>query len=215
MFTGLIEEKGKVTRTQRGPGGFRLCIEAPVVAQDTSVGDSVSVNGACLTAVSVSAPVIQFDVVKETAERSTLGDLVRGQAVNLERPLRAGARMGGHMVLGHVDAIGVIREIRRAAGSKTFRFDAPQEVTAYVVQKGSIAVDGISLTIADCGSDWFSVAVIPHTLANTTLGKSSVGGKVNLEADIIGKYVSKFAGKATAGSDERMLDLLSAGGFLE
>jgi len=211
MFTGLIEEKGKVVRAQPG----RLAVEARVVTEEARIGDSIAVNGVCLTAVSVSGSMLEFDVSPETMKRSTLGDLRPGQSVNLERPLRAGARMGGHMVLGHVDGIGVIREIRKLGGETVFRFEAPAEVMRFVVEKGSIAVDGISLTIADYGNDWFTVAVIPHTLQATTLGERSAGSGVNLETDIIGKYVLKFMGKSAAVSDDRMLDLLERGGFLE
>jgi len=213
MFTGLVEEKGKIVRAQPSANGLRLTVEARVVTDGTVIGDSIAVNGTCLTAVSVSGSMLEFDAVRETVERSTLGDLKPGQPVNLERALRAGARMGGHMVLGHVDGIGVIREIRKAGGETVFRFEASPEVMRFVVEKGSIAVDGISLTIADYGRDWFSVAVIPHTLGATTLGDRSVGGRVNLETDIIGKYVLKFVGKSD--SDDRLMSLLDKGGFLD
>jgi len=215
MFTGLIEEKGKVIRTEPGPGGMRLTVEARMISGDVKLGDSVSVNGACLTAVEVSPPMLKFDVVRETVERSTLGRLKPGDSVNLERPLRAGDRLGGHMVLGHVDGIGTVREIRKAAGETVLRFEAPPEIMQYIVQKGSIAVDGISLTVADLGPNWFAAAVIPHTLANTTLGEATVGSKVNLETDIIGKYVHKFVGKRSAALDEILVSKLSEGGFME
>ncbi|HUV04476.1 MAG TPA: riboflavin synthase [Armatimonadota bacterium] len=215
MFTGLIEEKGKVIRAEPGPGGMRLTVEAPEVSRDVKLGDSVAVNGACLTAVEVSRPMLTFDIVRETVERSTLGRLRPGDAVNLERPLRAGDRLGGHMVLGHVDGIGAVREIRKSGGEMIFRFEAPVEIMKYVVQKGSLAVDGISLTVAELGPDWFSVAVIPHTLVSTTLGDAAAGSTVNLETDIIGKYVFKFVDRAAAASDKRFLDKLSEGGFME
>ena len=215
MFTGLIEEKGKVVRTESAAGGIRLVVEAPKVSGDMRVGDSVSVNGVCLTAVSVSAPTLKFDVVRETVERSTLGRLKPGNAVNLERPLRAGDRLGGHMVLGHVDGTGTLAEIRKSGGGTIFRFESPAEIMGYVVEKGSIAVDGISLTVADLGPNWFTVAIIPHTMASTTLGEASVGSEVNLETDIIGKYVYKFAGKSSAASDEALIGKLSEGGFME
>lgn len=213
MFTGLVEEKGKILRTQPSSSGLRLTIEAHAVAEGTAIGDSVAVNGVCLTAVSIKGRQIEFDVVRETVERSTLGDLKPGQAVNLERALRAGARMGGHMVLGHVDGVGIVREARGSGGEMLFRFETPAEVMRFVVEKGSIAVDGISLTVADLGRDWFTTAVIPHTLEATTLGDRSVGGRVNLETDIIGKYVLKFVGKPD--SDDRLMGLLEEGGFLD
>lgn len=215
MFTGLIEEKGKVIRIGPGPGGTRLLVEAARVSQDIKVGDSVSVSGVCLTVVEASPPMLTFDVVRETVERSALGRLKPGDTVNLERALRAGDRLGGHMVLGHADGVGVVREIRKSAGETIFRFEAPPEIMRFIVEKGSIAVDGISLTVADLGPSWFTVALIPHTLANTTLGEAAVGSVVNLETDIIGKYVFKFVAKAGGASDDRLLGKLSEGGFLE
>lgn len=215
MFTGLVEAKGEVIRIERGPNGnMRLTLASPEIFNDVSVGDSVAVDGVCLTAVSVHVPNADFDVVRETVERSTLGRLNVGDFVNLERALRLGERLGGHLVLGHVDGVGIIRDVRRITGSTLFRIDAPLEVMRYVVKKGSIAVDGISLTVADLGPTWFSVAVIPHTLEQTTLGAKSVGDTVNLETDIIGKYVEKFVAVDKA-SDDRILELLSEGGFLE
>lgn len=214
MFTGLIEEKGKVVRVSPSSGGLRLTVEAPKVSEDAKLGDSVAVNGTCLTAVEIAPPMLTFDAVRETVERSAIGRLRPGDGVNLERPLRAGDRLGGHMVQGHVDGIGVIREVRRAGTETVFRIEAPPEIMRYVVEKGSIAVDGISLTVADLGSDWFSVAVIPHTLANTTLCEETVSSAVNLETDIIGKYVYKFVSKEEVGSDQRLLDKLAEGGFL-
>ena len=190
-------------------------VEAAQVSQDIKVGDSVSVSGVCLTVVEASPSMLTFDVVRETVERSALGRLKPGDTVNIERALRAGDRLGGHMVLGHADGVGVVKEIRRAAGETIFRFEAPPEIMQFIVEKGSIAVDGISLTVADLGPSWFTVALIPHTLANTTLGEAAVGSVVNLETDIIGKYVFKFVAKAGGASDDRLLGKLSEGGFLE
>ena len=215
MFTGLIEEKGRVIRTEPAGGGLKLTVEARVVADGTKVGDSIAVNGACLTVVEAGSSSLKFDAVRETVERTTIGRLRPGNSVNLERPLRAGDRLGGHMVLGHVDGIGVIREIRKAGTETVFRFEAPPEIMQYVVEKGSIAIDGISLTVADLGPGWFVVAVIPHTLASTTLGDASVSGSVNLETDIIGKYVFKFTSKSAGSSDERLIRRLTEGGFME
>ena len=214
MFTGLIEEKGKITQASPSAGGLRLTVDAPVVSGDIKLGDSVAVNGVCLTAVEIAPPKLTFDVVRETVERSTLKNLRPGNSVNLERPLRVGDRLGGHMVLGHVDGIGTIREIRKSGCETLLRFEAQPEVMQYIVEKGSIAVDGISLTVADLGPSWFTVAVIPHTLAITTLGEDAVGSAVNLETDIIGKYVYKYVNKA-GGSDQRLLNKLSESGFLE
>lgn len=214
MFTGLIEEKGKVIRVESASGGSRLAVEARVVADGTKVGDSIAVNGACLTVIQAASSALTFDAVRETVERTTIGHLRSGDTVNLERPMRAGDRFGGHMVLGHVDGIGVIREIRKAGTETTFRFEAPPEIMHFVVEKGSIAVDGISLTIADLGPGWFTIAVIPHTLASTTLGDASVSGSVNLETDIIGKYVFKFVNKSAGSEDRRLLGKLAEGGFM-
>ena len=214
MFTGLVEEKGKVVRAEPAGGGLRLTVEARVVSEGTKVGDSIAVNGACLTVIEAAASSLKFDAVRETVERTTIGRLRPGSSVNLERPMKAGDRFGGHMVLGHVDGIGVIREIRKAGTETVFRFEAPPDIMRYVVEKGSIAVDGISLTIADLGPGWFAVAVIPHTLASTTLGEASVGGSVNLETDIIGKYVFKFVNKSAGLEDERLLGKLAEGGFM-
>lgn len=215
MFTGLIVEKGRIMRTSPNSGGLRLTVEAPEISKDVKIGDSVSVNGVCLTAVVISPPTIEFDVVRETVERSTLSALRPGDPVNLEPALRAGDRLGGHMVLGHVDGMGTVREISRRGGETVFRFDASPEIMQLVVEKGSIAIDGISLTVADYGSGWFSVAVIPHTLAATTLGDKSLGSNVNLETDIIGKYVYKYVGKSASASDERLMGKLAESGFLD
>ena len=214
MFTGLIEEKGKVVRATPGSGGMKLVIEAPGISKEVKLGDSVTINGVCLTAVEIAPPMLTFDVVRETVERSTIGRLRPGDPVNLEPALRAGDRMGGHIVQGHVDGIGVVREIRRSTADAVFRFEAPPEIMRFVVEKGSVAVDGVSLTVADVGSDWFTVAVIPHTLACTTLADTAVGGAVNLETDIIGKYVYKFVSKAEPDSDQRLLEKLAEGGYL-
>ena len=215
MFTGLIEEKGKVIRIESASGGLKLSVEARVVAEGTKVGDSIAINGACLTVIEAGTSSLRFDAVRETIERTTIGRLRPGNPVNLERPMKAGSRFGGHMVLGHVDGVGTIREIRKSGNETIFRFEAPPEIMQYVVEKGSIAVDGISLTIADLGPGSFAVAVIPHTLSSTTLGDSSVGGSVNLETDIIGKYVYKFTSKIASSSDELLIRKLSEGGFME
>lgn len=193
---------------------MKLTVEARVVADGTKVGDSIAVNGACLTVVQAASSALTFDAVRETVERTTIGRLRPSNSVNLERPLRTGDRFGGHMVLGHVDGIGVIREIRKAGNETLFRFEASPEIMQFIVEKGSIAVDGISLTVTDLGPGWFAVAVIPHTLANTTLGAASVGGSVNLETDIIGKYVFKFVNKSAGADEASLLGKLAEGGFM-
>lgn len=214
MFTGLIEEKGRIFRSSAVSGGLRLTVEAPLVSSDVKMGDSVAVNGVCLTAVEISPPLLVFDVVRETAVRSTLGQLRPGSAVNLERPLRVGDRLGGHMVLGHVDGIGTVDDIQKAGTETIFRFETDPAVIQYVVEKGSVAVDGISLTVVDVGTNWFTVAVIPHTLVSTTLGEASVGSNVNLETDIIGKYVFKYVQKLPSDREQQLMKKLAEGGFL-
>lgn len=215
MFTGLIEDTGRVVRTAPVGGGLRLTVEADSVSREARVGDSVSVNGVCLTVVEVAPPSAVFDVVSESVQRSTLGRLEPGDTVNLERSLRLGDRLGGHLVLGHVDGIGVVRDIRKQ-GTETFlRIECSPDIMQYVVEKGSVAVDGVSLTVARLHSGWFEVAVIPHTLEATSLGKAVMGSRVNLETDIIGKYVFKYVHGDGADSDRALLDQLERGGFLE
>lgn len=211
MFTGLVEDLGVVKAITRGTVS-RLIVASERVAANAYVGDSVAVNGVCLTVTSVSGDELIFDAVPETLSRSTLGSLRSGDRVNLESSLKAGSAIGGHFVQGHVDGVGVVESIRRMEDSATIRICAPREVMRYVVEKGSIAVDGISLTVASVDDSGFTVAVIPHTLEVTTLGLKRSGDKVNLEADIIGKYVEKFlAGRPSDGVTE---DLLRRAGFV-
>ncbi|MFL6244311.1 MAG: riboflavin synthase [Acidimicrobiia bacterium] len=193
MFTGIIEELGRVRAIDHREGGARLEIAARTVVADARVGDSISVNGCCLTVVDSGDGWWAGDVVIETLERTALGSLEAGEPVNLERPLRLSDQLGGHLVQGHVDAVGhVAAKSPLADGSTRFTFSAPPDVLRYVVRKGSVAVDGISLTVASLGDDAFDVAVIPHTLAVTTLGHKERGAPVNLEADLIAKYVERL-----------------------
>ena len=193
MFTGIIEELGRVRAIDRREGGARLEIAATTVVADARVGDSISVNGCCLTVVDSGDGWWAGDVVIETLERTALGSLEAGEPVNLERPLRMSDQLGGHLVQGHVDAVGhVAAKSPFADGSTRFTFSAPPDVLRYVVRKGSVAIDGISLTVASLADDTFDVAVIPHTLAVTTLGHKEQGAAVNLEADLIAKYVERL-----------------------
>ena len=196
MFTGLIEGVAKVVRLSPSGEAARLRLDLAALAEGVAVGDSVAVNGACLTATLATGPVVEFDVSAETMRVTTLGSLRASDEVNIERPLRVGDRLGGHFVLGHVDAVGAVAAIERAAGRVTLQVSAAPEVIACLVPKGSIAVDGISLTVADIGADRFSVAIIPHTLRSTTLHNRSAGDRVNIELDVIGKYVARL----TAGA---------------
>ncbi|HEY4396206.1 MAG TPA: riboflavin synthase [Acidimicrobiia bacterium] len=193
MFTGIIEELGSVRAIDRREGGARLEIAATTVLADARAGDSIAVNGCCLTVVDRGDDRWAADAVIETLERTALGSLEPGDSVNLERPLRLSDHLGGHLVQGHVDAVGhVAARTPLADGSTRFTFSAPSDVLRYVVEKGSVAVDGISLTVAALGDDSFDVAVIPHTLAVTTLGHKAPGAAVNLEADLIAKYVERL-----------------------
>jgi riboflavin synthase len=210
MFTGIIEGPGKVlSLTVTGAAG-RLRVELGAVAEGVRVGDSVSVDGACLTVARISGRVAEFDVSAETLRVSTLGSLAAGGEVNLERSLRVGDRLGGHFVLGHVDGVGRIERLQSEPGQVTLAVSAPPEILSCLIPKGSIAVDGISLTLADLSPERFTVAVIPHTLDHTTLRKKSAGDRVNLELDVIGKYVARFLSQRRAQSSGRLTE-----GFLE
>ena len=193
MFTGIIEELGRIRAIDHREGGARLEIEAETVLTDARVGDSIAVNGCCVTVVERGDGWWAADVVIETLERTALGALAQGEPVNLERPLRLSDHLGGHLMQGHVDAVGrVVARAPLADGSTRFTFAAPPALLRYVVEKGSIAVDGISLTVAALDDETFDVAVIPHTLAVTTLGHKDRGAAVNLEADLIAKYVERL-----------------------
>jgi riboflavin synthase len=189
MFTGLVEEVGSVASLDAGADGAHLAILAPLVREDLAIGDSVSVNGACLTVVALVGDGFAVECAPETMRRTALGSLGPGDPVNLERALRVGDRLGGHMVQGHVDATGTVMAAREEGQSVVLEIAAPAEVLRYVVEKGSVAVDGISLTVAARMPDRFAVALIPHTMAATTLGPDAVGRPVNLEADVVAKYV--------------------------
>jgi riboflavin synthase len=193
MFTGIVEELGTVVAVTPVGGGARLVIGAITVLDDAAIGASIAVNGCCLTVVELGEGVWAADAVTETLHHTALGALVPGDRVNLERPMQLGARLGGHLVQGHVDGVGTVRgRIPEPDGSVRVEVDAPPEVVRYVVHKGSITVDGISLTVAAVHADSFTVAVIPHTLAVTTLGFRDPGDPVNLEIDIVAKYVERL-----------------------
>lgn len=189
MFTGIVEEIGAVKAMDAG----RLTIGASAVVSDVSVGDSIAVNGACLTVTEHDASSFAVDVVPETLRRTNLGALTAGSRVNLERSMPASGRFGGHMVQGHVDGTGVVRSISADGDALMMAFEASPWVMRYAVEKGFIAVDGTSLTIVHCDNFSFSVTLIPHTQANTVLGDKRVGDSVNLEADIVAKYVERLA----------------------
>ena len=193
MFTGLVEEVGTVRSVTAVGNGARVVIEAAVVLGDAQIGASIAVNGCCLTVVEYDATSWAADAVPETLDRTNLGALRPGDAVNLERPLAADGRYGGHVVQGHVDATAAVVAIDELDdGSFRFTFELPPAIADYVVEKGSIAVDGISLTVARVDSSTFSIAIIPHTHEVTTIGRRTVGDRVNLEADVLAKYVERL-----------------------
>ena len=188
MFTGIVEEVGKVAAASP----TRLVVEAKVVLEGTRIGDSIAVNGACLTVVEESQSTLAVDVTPETLRRTNLGDLNVGDTVDLERALALGDRLGGHMVQGHIEATGQVLSATPEGDSVILRFQAPPEIMRYVVAKGFIAVDGISLTIVECDASWFTVSVIPYTRDHTVLGVRKVGDRVNLETDIVARYVERL-----------------------
>jgi riboflavin synthase len=192
MFTGIIEEAGVVARLAVTDDGARLAIHAPGVAAETKIGDSVAVNGVCLTVVEREGEQVSFDAVNETLRRSSLGTLRQGSRVNLERPLRANGRFDGHIVQGHVDATATLQSATDEGNSWRLRFSVATDLLRYVVEKGSITVDGISLTVAAVGADWFEVVIIPHTWEVTNLAERAPGDAVNLEVDVLAKYVERM-----------------------
>ena len=188
MFTGIVRELGTVEAVEEGGGVVRLSVRAPETAARTDVGDSVSVNGVCLTAVAAADGVLAFDAVPETLRRSSLGRLEPGASVNVEPAVRAGEPLGGHIVQGHVDGVGRVRR----ADEEGLEIEAPGEILRYCVEKGSIAVEGVSLTIATLGDETFGVALVPHTREVTTLGAAAEGDELNLEVDLIAKHVERL-----------------------
>jgi riboflavin synthase len=193
MFTGLVERMGEVRRIEPdGAGGRVIVLAAPVFAAELSLGESVAVNGACLTVIERNADSFTFQAGPETLLRTNLGELSAGDHVNLERALRLSDRLGGHLVQGHIDGVGHIIERSRQGEWETVWFSCPPKLTRQLVSKGSIAVDGVSLTLVEVAADRFSVMLIPHTLANSTLGFKQPGATVNLETDIIAKYVQRL-----------------------
>ncbi|MET9068680.1 riboflavin synthase [Streptosporangium sandarakinum] len=192
MFTGIVEELGKIAAVEPLPDAARLSVRGPVVTADARHGDSIAVNGVCLTVVEVDGDVFTADVMKETLDRSSLGALRPGSPVNLERAVRADARLGGHIVQGHVDGTGTLLSREPGEHWEIVRISLPAELNRYVVEKGSIAVDGVSLTVAGVDDESLTVSLIPTTLRLTTLGAKRPGDPVNLEADVIAKHVEKL-----------------------
>lgn len=215
MFTGIIEELGTVQRLDRGSNSCQIVIQAAQVLEDVKLGDSIAINGVCLTVTSFDREHFTADMMAETLAKTNLKDLGSGQRVNLERATRLGDRMGGHLVQGHVDAVGTIVEQQKVGIATVLRIKASDELLQYLVAKGSVAIDGISLTVVEVLSDSFTVSIIPHTSKMTTLGFKKSGDTVNLEADIIGRYVEKLL-KRSEGKNKSVLssEFLAEHGFL-
>ncbi|KLU67781.1 riboflavin synthase [Desulfosporosinus acididurans] len=215
MFTGIVEELGIVRDLRLLPDSGKLTLQGKKVLERTQLGDSIAVNGVCLTVIQQNSDEFTVDVMAETLAKTNLGDLKSGSRVNLERALQLQTRLGGHLVSGHVDGVGSIRKITPWGIAKLLEITAPSTLLSFVLPKGSIAIDGISLTVVDVEHDYFSVSLIPHTFQETTLGLKQIGSRVNLETDLIGKYVARFMGlNRTADSKEDIsMTFLSENGF--
>ena len=203
MFTGIVEELGAVVALDRIGDSARLRVHGPAVCSDARPGDSIAVNGVCLTVTQMQDGTFTADVMRETLARSSLSALEVGDPVNLERAVRADSRLGGHLVQGHVDAVGRVESREPGERWEAVRIAVPPGVVRYVVPKGSIAVDGVSLTVVDVDADSFTVSLIPETLARTTLGHAPVGSAVNLEVDVLAKYVERMVEAHLATTEER------------
>ncbi len=195
MFTGLIEEIGKIDSAQKREGTLRLGVACQIVSVDLKLGDSIAISGVCTTAVQCAAGRFECDIMEETARKSTLGNMRPEDLVNLERPLRLGDRLGGHLVQGHVDGVGTVRRVLSGGSERGLELLLPQDIAKYAVATGSIAIDGVSLTVARVDGLRATIELIPHTWQNTTLGKLRAGAKVNIEVDVIGKYVEKLSAR--------------------
>jgi riboflavin synthase len=192
VFTGLVEEAGRIERIEEQPGGRRLWVTAARVLDDMRIGDSVALNGCCLTAVTVEPARFAVEAVPETLRRTTLGAWREGERVNLERPLKLDQRLGGHLVQGHVDGVGVVRSVVAEGAGRRVGLDVPGGLARFVAEKGSLAVDGVSLTVASCAGASCEVALIPHTLEVTVAGEYEPGRRVNLEVDLLARYLARL-----------------------
>jgi riboflavin synthase len=214
MFTGIIEELGTLKGIKRGADSAVLEVQAKTVLSEVKAGDSIAVNGVCLTVTGFSPSYFTAEVMAETLRRSTLGTLRPGDRVNLERALRLSDRLGGHMVSGHIDGVGMVKSVAKEDIAVVFTITAPEPVARYIIEKGSIAIDGISLTVVDFKGLDFRVSIIPHTASLTTLGFRKPGDQVNLEADVIAKYVERLAGKAGSQGGGIDMKFLAENGFV-
>lgn len=211
MFTGLVVEMGEIASVTKRDSGARLYLNAGSVSAEAQIGDSISVNGTCLTVVEIKGKTLGFDMSDETLRSTNLGSLRAKDRVNLEPSLRLDSRLGGHFVTGHIDGVGTIKSKSAAGDAHKIVIGAGKDITRFLVEKGSVAVDGISLTVVEVLSNGFSIVIIPHTAALTTIGFKGPGDTVNIEVDILGKYVSKFLHK---GQDSGLVKALSEEGFM-
>ena len=211
MFTGIIVELGEIASIEKGTGSARLSVAAGEIAPDAAIGDSIAVNGVCLTVTAADKNILFFDVSYETIKSTNLESLKKGDRVNLEPSLKPNSKMGGHFVTGHIEGSGKIRSKTVSGNAVRIEIEAPADILKYLVEKGSVAVDGVSLTVVDVFKDAFSIVIIPHTAKSTTLGVKGVGSTVNLEPDILAKYVAKFV-RADSGSS--LLSTLKQSGFI-
>jgi len=202
MFTGIVEETGTVLAIKKNTRSSVLSIRGELIFSDLKRGDSVAVNGVCLTVAERSGHVFTADVMHETLNRSSLGGMAPGDRVNLERAMPADGRFGGHIVAGHIDGTGVIAEVKKDDNAVLYAIKAPGKIMKYIVEKGSVAIDGISLTVASAGFDSFTVSIIPHTAKSTILSEKSAGDTVNIENDMIGKYIEKLLGHTGDGAEK-------------
>lgn len=192
MFTGIVQKTGRIVDLQRTGGAGRLVLDIDPWVEPLQLGESIAVNGCCLTVAGLDGRKVRFDLLEETFKRTCLGDKQVGQRINLERAVRMGETIGGHMVTGHIDGTGKVREVRTVGSDRAYYIESPRPLLVQMVPKGSISLDGISLTIVELGMDYFSVHIIPHTTAVTAIGELQPGHLVNLETDMIGKYVQRF-----------------------
>lgn len=216
MFTGIVEETGRIIDIKKGAKSSVLHISGDLIFEDLKIGDSVAVNGVCLTATKLMDNSFYADVMNETLQRSSLGALKKNSLVNLERAMAADGRFGGHIVSGHIDGTGTISKIAKDDNAVWYTIKTTDKLMRYIVEKGSIAIDGISLTVAKVGRDDFSVSVIPHTIRETILDTKGVGSVVNLENDIVGKYIEQFLNKPEAEEENKSgitLEFLAKAGF--
>jgi riboflavin synthase len=213
MFTGIIIELGEIVSIEKRPDSARLSVRGKEISKDAALGDSIAVNGVCLTAVNINNDIVSFDVSYETLKSADLGNLKAGDRVNLEPSLKPSSKLGGHFVTGHVEGVGKIKSKAQTGNAVRIEIEAPAGILKYLVEKGSVAVDGISLTVVDVLKDGFGIVIIPHTAKMTTIGFKNIGDTVNLEPDILGKYVARFL-RMDKDRDESLMSALKKSGFI-